>query len=49
MMGYEARPSAMQVLFYGTVFCLIALRMIWSGRSGHSRAATTSPAPIQPG
>jgi high-affinity iron transporter len=32
MMGYEARPSAMQVLFYGVTFCLILLGMAWSGR-----------------
>ncbi len=32
MMGYEARPSAMQVMFYAATFCLILLGMIWSGR-----------------
>jgi high-affinity iron transporter len=47
LMGYEARPSAMQVLFYSTAFCLIVLGMAWSGRSRHQRVSTTSPAPIQ--
>jgi high-affinity iron transporter len=34
MMGYEPRPSGMQVVFYAGTFCLILLGMIWSGRGG---------------
>ena len=30
--GYEARPSGMQVLFYGLTFCVILAGMRWSRR-----------------
>jgi high-affinity iron transporter len=46
MMGYEARPSGLQVLFYGTTFCLILFGMAWTRRI---RNKSTSPTryPIQ--
>lgn len=46
MMGYEARPSAMQVVFYAATFCLILLGMVWSGRV-QTRRKPLSPSPIQ--
>ncbi|MDD5387831.1 MAG: FTR1 family protein [Gallionellaceae bacterium] len=46
MMGYEARPSAMQVLFYVATFCLILLGMLWSGRPP-AQSRPTSHSPIQ--
>lgn len=50
MMGYEARPSAAQAVFYGATFCLILIGMLWSGRSQNRRAdkpASPSHPPIQ--
>ena len=46
MMGYEARPSAMQVAFYGVTFSLILLGMAWSRRSRNRRMPLPRP-PIQ--
>jgi high-affinity iron transporter len=46
MMGYEARPSALQVMFYATTFCLILLGMVWSSHA-QTRLRATSRPPIQ--
>jgi high-affinity iron transporter len=46
MMGYEARPSAMQVMFYAATFCLILLGMVWSGQTQNRRKSLPVP-PIQ--
>ena len=42
LMGYEARPSGMQFVFYAATFTLIAAGMWWSRRTTHrpSRLAT---------
>ncbi len=46
MVGYEARPSVLQVMFYVITFCLILSGMMWSGRTG-SQPSRKTPASIQ--
>ncbi len=46
MVGYEARPSVLQVMFYITTFCLILSGMVWSGRT-RSQPSSKTPASIQ--
>jgi len=48
MLGYEARPTLLQVMFYVTTFCLILAGMVWSARtrnqSTHNTSALVRPA-----
>jgi high-affinity iron transporter len=47
MLGYEARPSALQVVFYSATFCLILLGMAWARRSQRQILGRAST-PVQP-
>jgi high-affinity iron transporter len=47
MLGYEARPSALQVVFYSATFCLILLGMAWARRSERQILGRPST-PVQP-
>jgi high-affinity iron transporter len=48
MMGYEARPSGMQVVFYGTTFSLILLGMIWTSRAQARARPASQPGALPP-
>jgi len=44
LVGYDARPAGMQIVFYVTVLVAIAVGMVWVGksgpRSGHNKATS---------
>ena len=44
LLGYDAQPSGMQIVFFVTVLVAIALGMKWAGRRTESVEATASPA-----
>lgn len=43
LIGYEAQPAGMQVLFYFTVLCAIAAGMRWVSRRGDTGQAPIAP------
>lgn len=48
LVGYDARPSGIQLVFYGAVVVLLVLGMkIFGGAGRHAKAAAASPSPQQ--
>jgi len=44
LLGYDAQPSGMQIVFFVTVLVVIALGMWWAGRRTEPSATSASPA-----
>jgi high-affinity iron transporter len=45
LLGYDAQPAGMQVIFFVTVFVAILIGMSWAGRRASPPAARPAAAP----